>query len=72
MNTFEWLINDLNGKILQLEDLLKESEQATKDFEKLAQTWKSAYDEETWKLKTKIKNLETVIEEQERELNNAD
>lgn len=71
MITPEQLINDLQKQIVKLQEDLAISEQNVKDFERLAQTWKKAYDEETYRLKVKCANLELINESLENELSEA-
>ena len=67
----EQFITNIQKQIVKLQEDLAISEQNVKDFERLAQTWKKAYDEETYRLKVKCANLELINESLENELSEA-
>jgi hypothetical protein len=67
----EQFITNIQKQIVKLQEDLAISEQNVKDFECLAQTWKKAYDEETYRLKVKCANLELINESLENELSEA-
>ncbi len=68
----EWLLNEKDKEIAKLKEELEIAQKDIADFERLAIIWRRGHDDLKAKHARELGNLETTIEELEKELNERD